>query len=73
MGWLETAVDWFNNILWTYILIALLVGAGLYFTFSTKFVQFRLFGEMFRLITEKKKKRVEFLPFKLLQSVLHLE
>ncbi|WP_298470892.1 alanine/glycine:cation symporter family protein [uncultured Psychrobacillus sp.] len=63
MGWLETAVDWFNNILWTYILIALLVGAGLYFTFSTKFVQFRLFGEMFRLITEKKEEKGGVSPF----------
>ncbi|MER2260381.1 MAG: alanine:cation symporter family protein, partial [Psychrobacillus sp.] len=63
MGWLETFVDGFNNILWTYILIALLVGAGLYFTFSTRFVQFRLFGEMFRLITEKKQEKGGVSPF----------
>ena len=51
-------VTWFvdnvNTLLWTYILIALLMGLGLYFTIRTKFVQVRLFGEMFRVITEKK-------------------
>lgn len=54
MEWLNSFVDWANNYLWTYILIALLIGAGLYFSIRTKFVQFRLFGEMFRVITEKK-------------------
>lgn len=52
------AITWFvdnvNTLLWTYILIALLMGLGLYFTIRTKFVQVRLFGEMFRVITEKK-------------------
>lgn len=44
----------FSNYLWSYVLIGLLLVLGLYFTIGTKFVQFRLFGEMFRLITEKK-------------------
>jgi len=43
-----------NNFLWTYILIGLLLLTGIYFTIQTKFVQVRLFGEMFRLIVEKK-------------------
>ncbi|WP_200904971.1 alanine/glycine:cation symporter family protein [Planococcus glaciei] len=47
-------VDEGNNLLWTYILIALLLGLGVYFTVRTRFVQIRLFGEMFRVITEKK-------------------
>ncbi|MGB6407139.1 MAG: alanine/glycine:cation symporter family protein, partial [Planococcus donghaensis] len=51
-------ITWFvdnaNTLLWTYILIALLMGLGLYFTVRTKFVQVRLFGEMFRVIMEKK-------------------
>lgn len=50
----------FNDILWTYILIALLLILGAYFTFRTKFVQFRYIKEMFRLLgdgfsSEKKK------------------
>ncbi|ERN51478.1 alanine:cation symporter family protein [Alkalihalophilus marmarensis] len=51
---LNWIVDGGNNLLWTYVLIALLLGLGVYFTIVTKFVQVRLFGEMFRVITEKK-------------------
>lgn len=47
-------IDEGNNLLWTYILIGLLLGLGLYFTIRTRFVQVRLFGEMFRVISEKK-------------------
>lgn len=43
-----------NNFIWTYILIGLLLVIGLYFTIGTKFVQIRLFKEMFRLIVERK-------------------
>ncbi|WP_313891930.1 alanine/glycine:cation symporter family protein [Psychrobacillus sp.] len=57
MEWISNIVDGVNNVLWTYILIALLLGAGLYFTIGTKFVQFRLFTEMFRLIAEKKEEK----------------
>ncbi|ASA95912.1 MULTISPECIES: alanine/glycine:cation symporter family protein [Anoxybacillus] len=52
MQLLQTIVSFLNNILWSYVLIALLIIVGLYFTFRTKFVQFRYFGEMFRVITE---------------------
>lgn len=39
-----------NDILWTYILIAMLLGCALWFSFKTKFVQFRMIGEMVRLL-----------------------
>lgn len=39
-----------NNFLWTYILIALLLCLGLFFSYKTKFVQFRMIKEMFRLL-----------------------
>lgn len=42
-----------NNALYSYILIIILVIGGLYFTFRTKFVQFRLLKEQFRAVTEK--------------------
>ncbi|MGE7839873.1 alanine/glycine:cation symporter family protein [Lysinibacillus sp. NPDC093712] len=54
MEWISNIVDGTNDILWTYLLIILLLAAGLYFTFGSKFVQIRLFPEMFRLITEKR-------------------
>ncbi|MBR3455297.1 MAG: alanine:cation symporter family protein [Bacteroidaceae bacterium] len=41
-----------SDFLWTYILLAVLVGCGLYFSIRTKFVQFRLIGEMVRLLGE---------------------
>ncbi|CAM4053439.1 sodium:alanine symporter [Bacillus manliponensis] len=39
-----------NNILWSYIIIAMLIGVGLYFSFRLKFVQIRYFWEMVRLL-----------------------
>ncbi|WP_100406336.1 alanine/glycine:cation symporter family protein [Bacillus solitudinis] len=54
MLWIERIVDGGNTLLWTYVLIALLLILGVYFTVRTGFVQVRLFKEMFRLIGEKK-------------------
>ena len=45
----------FSNFLYTYILIALLIFAGLFFTLRTRGVQFRLFPEALRVLGEKKK------------------
>ncbi len=42
-----------NDALYGYILIILLVGAGIFFTVRTKFAQFRLFGQQIRSVTEK--------------------
>lgn len=41
-----------NNYLWSYILIIMLVVLGIYFSIRTKFVQFRYFTEMFKLLTD---------------------
>lgn len=49
----EKGVDFANTALYTYILIILLVLAGLYFTVRTRFAPFRLFGEQIRSVTEK--------------------
>ncbi|WP_208585856.1 alanine/glycine:cation symporter family protein [Gracilibacillus suaedae] len=46
-------VEWGNLILWDYVLIYLLIGAGLFFTLRSNFVQFRLFGDMFKVISEE--------------------
>ncbi|MBY0223850.1 alanine/glycine:cation symporter family protein [Sporosarcina aquimarina] len=63
----QNALDWLvgpaNNFIWTYILIGLLLAAGVYFTIRTKFVQVRLFREMFRLIVEKKEGNDGVSPF----------
>ena len=50
MNILEQFVSSTNTILWSYILIAMLIGLGLYFSIKLKFVQITSFGEMIRLI-----------------------
>ena len=52
---LEKLVGNINDALYSYILIILLILGGLYFTFRTKFVQFRLFKEQLRAVMEKPK------------------
>lgn len=51
MSALNDIVSAINGFLWTYVIIALLVFAGFYFTFRLKFVQIRYFKKMFQLIT----------------------
>ena len=48
-----------NDAVWTYLLIGALVGCGLWFTFKTRFIQFRMIGEMLRLLTESAVDTVE--------------
>ena len=50
MDTLLKIVQTINMYLSDYVLIILLLGAGLYFTIRTKFVQFRCFGEGWRRI-----------------------
>ena len=52
---IEKTINNVNNALYSYILIALLVGAGIFFTIRTKFVQFRLLKEQIKSVTEKPK------------------
>ena len=49
MNELITAI---NDVIWSYVLIVALVGCGIWFTWRTRFVQFRMVGEMLRLLTE---------------------
>ena len=42
-----------NNFMYTYILIFLLIGAGVYFTIRTRFVQVRRIGDVLRILKEK--------------------
>ena len=41
-----------NDAIWGYVLIGVLVACGVWFTWKTKGVQFRMIGEMFRLLTD---------------------
>jgi alanine or glycine:cation symporter, AGCS family len=50
---LESSINFMNNLLWAYVLIAVLVISGLYFSLKSKFVQFSNFFEMFRIMGDK--------------------
>lgn len=42
-----------NDLMYSYVLIILLLAAGLYFTIRSKGVQLRLLGESVRVVSEK--------------------
>ena len=42
-----------NDFMYTYILIFLLIGSGVYFTIRTRFVQVRRIGDVLRILKEK--------------------
>jgi len=48
-----------NDAVWGYVLIFALVGCGVWFTIKTRFVQFRMVGEMLRLLTDSAVSTVE--------------
>ena len=50
MDFLNSLVGSINDFLWTYIIIVVLVGSGLWFTLSTGLVQLRALPEMVRLL-----------------------
>ncbi len=53
MEFIGTIVGNISNALYTYILIIVLLLGGLFFTFKTKFVQFRLFRDQIKSVTQK--------------------
>ena len=50
---IDSFISSLNNALYTYILIFLLVAGGLYFSFRTGFVQFRLIKQQIKAVTDK--------------------
>ncbi|MCM2129743.1 alanine/glycine:cation symporter family protein [Larsenimonas rhizosphaerae] len=46
---IHVVMDPVSNFIWSYVLIYLLLGAGLWFTVFTRFMQFRLLGHMGRI------------------------
>src|SRR5690606_22092996 len=47
---MEGLVDLVNGIIWSLALVYLCLGAGLFYSIMTRFVQVRLFGEMITLL-----------------------
>ena len=42
-----------SNFMYTYLLIIILLAGGIYFTFRTRFIQFRMFRESLRVVAER--------------------
>ena len=61
-----------SGFMYSKLLIILLLGAGIYFTFRTGFVQFRLFGESVRVVSEKPDKEGSVSSFQALTTSLAL-
>ena len=53
MDFLNYIIGQINTVLWSYVLIALLILSGLFYTIRTGFAQGRLLGDMVALITGK--------------------
>ena len=56
---METLNEWIsvvNDILWSYVLIILLLGCAVWFTLRGHFAQFRMIGEMVRLLGDSNNK-----------------
>ena len=51
---MESLVGLANDIIWSPALVYLCLGAGLFYSIMTRFVQVRLFGEMLRLLFKGK-------------------
>ncbi|MDM1544909.1 alanine:cation symporter family protein [Ignatzschineria indica] len=53
MSFINWLIGPLNDFIWSYVLVAFLLILGIYFTIKTRFIQIRLFKEMFRLTVEK--------------------
>lgn len=49
-------IELINDCLWTYLMVGLLLGTALFFTFFTRGVQFRMIPQMIKLLFESSKK-----------------
>ncbi|MFE6798222.1 alanine/glycine:cation symporter family protein [Paenibacillus chitinolyticus] len=54
IDFLQGMINLLNDLLWSKLLIVLLIGIGLYFTYRSKFMQFRMIREMLRVLFESK-------------------
>lgn len=59
MEQLQHIIDSTNDILWSYIMIASLIGCALYFTIRSRFAQFTMLGEMFHQLTNSAERHKE--------------
>jgi len=66
----DAVIDAINGIIWSRALIVLCLGAGLYFSIRTRFMQVRSVGEMLRLLFRGEKSAAGVTPFQALAMSL---
>lgn len=54
---LQQVLTHFNDFLWTYVIVLVLICCAVYFTIRTGFVQFGMIGEMFHVLTHPERKK----------------
>ena len=52
---MSSQINFLNDLLWGSVLIYLLIGVGIYFTYRLSFIQFRHFGHMFKVMKNSRK------------------
>lgn len=67
---MENIVSTLNDLIWSRALIGLCLGAGLYFSIRTRFMQVRGFAEMIRLLRDGKESKAGVSPFQALAMSL---
>lgn len=67
---MEKAVEWLNNLIWSNALIYLCLGAGLFFTLATRFLQVRYIKEMVKLMFQGKSSEAGISSFQALSMAL---
>ncbi len=67
---MESIVGALNDLIWSRALIVLCLGAGLYFSIRTRFMQVRGFAEMIRLLRDGKESEAGVSPFQALAMSL---
>lgn len=60
---IENILTQTSDLLWSYVIVAVLIGCGVYFTVCTRGVQFRMLREMIRLLLHPDKTRQDELSF----------
>ncbi|MBR2440757.1 MAG: sodium:alanine symporter family protein [Lentisphaeria bacterium] len=74
MEQIQNTISLINSCLSDYVLIILLVGVGIFFTFKTRFIQIRCFGEGFRRafgkLSNGKQEKHELSPYQALATAI---
>lgn len=52
---MSSQINFLNDLLWGSVLIYLLIGVGVFFTYRLGFIQFRHFGHMFSVMKNSRK------------------